>query len=77
MNVFTRIRMASCQGGYAIWCASFYVKLACVNELYLTLQADFAACCCFWFSANDSSVKEVCPPLVYNIYSLCNRVIIC
>jgi len=30
------------------------VKLAFFIELYLTLQTDFAARWCFWFSANDS-----------------------
>jgi len=28
------------------------------------MQTDFAACWCFCFSANDSSVKQVCPPLL-------------
>jgi len=40
------------------------VKLAFFNELYLTLQTDFAARWCFCFSANDSSVEQVCPPLL-------------
>jgi len=31
----------------------------------LTLQTDFAARWCFWFSANDSSIEHSCPPLVY------------
>jgi len=45
INVFTRIRKVtvSCQGLYAIWCRSFYVKPALFIELYLTLQTDFAA----------------------------------
>jgi len=32
------------------------MKLAFFNELYLTLQTDFAARTCFCFSSNDSSV---------------------
>jgi len=31
----------------------------------LTLQTGFAARWCFWFSANDSSIEQVCPTLVY------------
>ena len=54
INVFTRIRMVSWREIYAIWCRSFYVKLAFFIELYLTLQTDFAARRCFSFSANDS-----------------------
>jgi len=37
-----------------------YVKL---DERYLTLQTDFAARWCFWLSANDNSVEQVCPHL--------------
>jgi len=33
----------------------------------LTLQTGFAARWCFWFSANDSSIEQVCPPLVYTM----------
>jgi len=33
----------------------------------LTLQTGFAARLCFWFSANDSSNEQVCPPLVYTM----------
>jgi len=29
----------------------------------LTLQTGFAACWCFWFSANETSIEQVCPPL--------------
>jgi len=43
INVFTRIRNVNCQGVYAIWHRSFYVKRAFFNELYLTLQTHFAA----------------------------------
>jgi len=31
----------------------------------LTLQTGFAASWCFLFSANDPSIEQVCPPLVY------------
>jgi len=31
----------------------------------LTLQTAFAAPWCFWFSANDTSVEQVCQYLVY------------
>jgi len=58
INVFTRIRMVSCQGVYSIWRRSFYVKLPFFNELCLTLQTDFAARWCFWFSANDSFCRK-------------------
>jgi len=61
------IRMISCQWDYAIWCRSFYAKLAFFNELYVTLQTDFAARWCFCFSANDSSVEQVCPSC-YNVW---------
>jgi len=43
------------------------VKLAFFNELYLTLQTDFVACRCFWFSADKSSIEQVCPSLLYTI----------
>ena len=58
INVFTRIQKAtvSCQGLYAIYCTSFYAKLALFFELRLTLQSDFAVRC-LWFSANDSSIE--------------------
>jgi len=32
------------------YCRSFYVKLAFFTVFVLTLQTDFAARCCFWFS---------------------------
>jgi len=32
----------------------------------LTLQTDFAAHWCVWFSANDSSIEQVCPPSYFN-----------
>jgi len=57
-NVFTPVRMVSCKGVYAISCRSFYVKLALFSELYLTLQTDFTARWCFWFSANDCSFES-------------------
>jgi len=31
----------------------------------LTLQTGFAARWCFCFSANDSFIEQVCPPVVY------------
>jgi len=40
------------------------VNIAFFNELYLTLQTDHATLWCFWFSANDSSVEQICPSLV-------------
>jgi len=40
---------------------SFYAKPALSIELHLTLQTDFAARCCFWFSANDSSIEQILP----------------
>ena len=61
INVFTWICKVSCQGV----CRSFYVKLAFFIELYLTLQTYFFVRGHFRFSANDSSVEEVCPPLYY------------
>jgi len=66
VNVFTRIREVAvcCQGLYAICCRSFYIKPALFIELYLTLQTSFAAHWCFWFSANDSSIEQICPPLL-------------
>jgi len=33
----------------------------------LTLQTGFAARWCFWFSANDSSIEQVCPTLVHTM----------
>jgi len=33
----------------------------------MTLHTGFAARLCFWFSANDSSIEHVCPPVVYTI----------
>jgi len=39
------------------------VKPAFFNELYWTLQTGFTAHYYFWYSANDSSVEEVYPPL--------------
>jgi len=41
------------------------VKIAFFTEFVLTLQTDFAARWCCWFSANDSSNEQFCPPLVY------------
>jgi len=37
----------------------------------LTLQTGFAARWCFWFSANESSIEQVCPPLVEATAILC------
>jgi len=68
INVFTRIRKVtvSFQGLYAICCTSFCAKPALFIELHLTLQTDFAARCCFWFSANDYSIEQICPsPLLH------------
>jgi len=64
INEFTQIRKVtiSCQKMYVICCRLFYVKPALFIELYLTLQTDFAARRCFWFSANDSSIEQICPP---------------
>jgi len=28
----------------------------------LTLQTGFEAHCCFWLSANGSSIEKICPP---------------
>ena len=42
----------------------FNVKLAFFAVFVLTLQTGFAARWCFRFSANDSSIEQVCPPLV-------------
>jgi len=36
----------------------------------LTLQNGFAARWCFWFSANDSSIEQVCP---YLVYTMCKK----
>jgi len=46
------------------YCTSINVKLAFFIIFVLTLQNGFAARWCFWFSANDSSIEKVCPPLV-------------
>jgi len=40
------------------------VKLAFFTVFVLTLQTDFAPRWCFWFSANDSSIEQVCPTLL-------------
>jgi len=64
INVLTRISNVISQGIYTICCRSFYVKLTFFIELYLILQTDFMARLCFWFSANDSSIAQVCPSLV-------------
>jgi len=64
INVFTQICKVGCQGVCAIRCWSLYAKLAFFIKLYLTLWTDFAACWCFWFSYNDSSIQQVCPLLV-------------
>jgi len=45
-------------------CSPFYVKSTFFIELYLTLQTNFAARWCFSFSANDSSIEQVRPPLL-------------
>jgi len=45
------------------------VRLALFNELYLTLQTGFAVRWCFLFSANNSSVEEVCPLLPHTVIS--------
>jgi len=39
----------------------------CFTVFVLTLQTGFVARWCFWFSANDSSIKQVCRPLVYTM----------
>ena len=64
-TVFTRIRKVtvSWKGLYAICCRSFYVKPALFVELYLTLQTDFTARCCFCFFTNDSSIEQIFQPL--------------
>jgi len=49
------------------YCTSLNVKLAFFTAFVLTLQIGFAARWCFWFSANDSSIEQVCPPLVYTM----------
>jgi len=43
---------------------SFNVKLTLFTVFILMLQTGFAARCCFWFSANVSSIEQVCPSLV-------------
>jgi len=45
----------------------FDVKLAFFTVFVLTLQTGFVAHRCFWFSASDSSIEQVCPHLVYTI----------
>jgi len=45
----------------------FDIGLSTWNLHYLTLQTDFEARWCFRFSANDSSVEQVCPRLVYKV----------
>jgi len=30
----------------------------------MTLQTGFAARWCFWFSANDLPIEQVCPPAI-------------
>jgi len=69
INVFTRIRKVtfSIQGFYAICCRSFYLKPSLFIELYLTIQSDFAAYCCFWFSANDSTIEQISHPCYTNL----------
>jgi len=47
---------------YIIWC-----KTCIFTVFVLILQTGFAVRWCFWFSANDSSIEQVCPPLVYTI----------
>jgi len=47
------------------YCTSFHVKLAFFAVFVQTLQTGFAARWCFWFSANDSSIAQVCPPLIF------------
>jgi len=44
---------------------SFNVKLAFFTVFALTQLTGFAARWCFLFSANDSSIEQDCPPLVY------------
>ena len=41
---------------------SFNVKLPFFTVFVLTLQSDFAARRCFWFSANDSSIEQFAHP---------------
>jgi len=43
---------------------SFKVKLAFFTVFVLTIQTGFATRQCFCFSSNDSSIEQVCPPLV-------------
>ena len=47
-----------------IRCRSFYIKPALFIELYLTQHTAFLDRCCFWFSANDSSIEQICSPLL-------------
>jgi len=44
------------------YCTSFNVKLAFFTVFVLALQIGFAARWCFRFSANESSIEQVCPP---------------
>ena len=46
----------------------FNVKFAFFTVFVVTLQTGFTARWCFWFSANDSTIEQVCPPLVYAMY---------
>jgi len=50
------------------YCRSVYPKLAFFTLFLLTLETDFAARWCFRFSADDSSIEQVRPPLHYSIY---------
>jgi len=47
--------------------ASFTVKLAFFTVFLLTLQTSSAARWRFWFSANDSSIEQVCPSLIHTM----------
>jgi len=44
-----------------------HVKLAFFTVFVSTLQSGFAARWCFWYSANESSIEQVWPPLVYTM----------
>jgi len=48
----------------------FFVSPCKTCVFVLTLQIGFAARWCFWFSANDSSVEQVCP---YLVYTMCKK----
>jgi len=43
------------------WIVAFFTVFV------LTLQTGFAACWCFWCSANESSIEQVCLPLFYTM----------